>query len=344
MIQIKFDKSVTVCFYAALLLLVLIVSGGCGGGKKAHMRFGAFFGSPAGMKFYDAQDLGTPHFRFSIKEKNGMVYTCKGGFIDTGHLREAADRTAYFSEITYRNLVDKKSEFSFHLIEPSLYSVKVSYPSNWGEISTQDREKIAGEVSILLSQYFAHTSMVWHEIMTWYGYATLKVFPDTISAFSCEDGYSDLLGTRLGAEALRDKKQRYNDAMTELIYKELRELDAQPAEVGKQAAEKVKGKWYTGGLYFFVDMKKHNFDIGLDDGSITPVLVPGICPDVVPKLYAVPDLKQVEQYGFRVEVEIEPRVFKKKKIYESIGLDKESRIKPEVHFPLIMANIEKQTK
>ncbi|OHB54331.1 MAG: hypothetical protein A2Y07_02705 [Planctomycetes bacterium GWF2_50_10] len=333
-------KFVNKCIKAILILTVISAFAGCSG-KKAHMRFGGFFGSPTGVKFRDPHNLGEHHFRLSMKEKNGMVYTCKGGFIDIGHVREAADRTAYFKDVTFRNLMAHNTEFSFSVIEPSRYWVKVSYPANWGDISFQQRKKIADDTAIDLGQYFAHTSMIWHEILTWYGFATLKLFPDTISSFSWEDGYSDLLGTILAVDALRDNERTYDNAMTDLISRELEALDAQPANVGRQAAKMIKGKWYTGGLYFMVNMKKHNFDVGLDDGSISPMIVPGICPDAVPKLYPVPDSKLVEQYGFRVKLEIEPRVFEKKQICNSIDLDSNCRIVPNVHFPLIISNLKK---
>jgi hypothetical protein len=42
------------------------------------------------------------------------------------------------------------------------------------------------------------------------------------------------------------------------------------------ASEKVRGEWYAGEVVYMVNMKKRNFDIGLDDGYVTPTLVPGL--------------------------------------------------------------------
>jgi hypothetical protein len=337
----KFGKSGLVFTRLMVLFSALILSGGCSEAGKPRLRFGAFFGSPVGMRFTDPARLGTHHFGFSLNETNGMVYTCKGGFIDIGHVREAADRTAYLRDVAYQNLVSGKTEFSFRVIEPSKYWVKLSYPQDWDDCSMQEKEAIAHELSIHLGQYLAHTSLIWHEVITWYGFASAGIFPDTISSFSWEDSYSDVLGTWLAVQALRDEQQ-YDDAVTRLLDQTLKELDVQPARVARRAAKRIEGLWYTGGLYFLVDMKVHNFEVGLYDGSITPVLVPGICPDAVPVRWPVPSLELLCQYGFNIEVEIEPRVLEKGKIYSPIGLGKDRRIRPEVHFPRIMAQITKQ--
>jgi hypothetical protein len=170
-----------------------------------------------------------------------------------------------------------ETEFSFRTIEPSKYIVTINYPDNWTQLS--EKETIAKDTSIRLGQYFAYMTTLWHEIITWHGYKTTWIFSEYISSFSWEDLYSDLLGTHLAARALRDEQHSYNDAMTIAIDEELQKLDAQPPRVAISATRKVEGKWYAGGLYFFVTMRKRNFDTGLDDGSLTPWLVPGICSD-----------------------------------------------------------------
>ena len=126
----------------------------------------------------------------------------------------------------YQNLINKNTEFSFSVIEPSRYWMKISYPQNWDEHSATEREALANEISSFTGQYLAHTSVIWHEIVTWYGFSSAGIFPETISAFSWEDTYSDIMGIWLGAAALRDEQQRYDDIMTELLYQELKGLDA----------------------------------------------------------------------------------------------------------------------
>jgi hypothetical protein len=331
----------------ALLQLISLLSGvlvlsGCQGPGEPRLRFGAFWGSPIGMEFPEPGHLGNHSYGLTLHETNGMVYTCKGGFIDLAHVRESADRTAYLQKVTYQNLIRGERKFSFRIIEPSRYQITLSYPKYWKDYSKQKREAIAKDASIHLGQYLAHTSLIWHEIVTWYGFATVGIFPDTISSFSWEDTYSDILGIRLAALALRDDRRPYDEAMTDLLRQALNELDAQPARIARKAAKRIEGQWFTGGFYFLVDMKKRNFDVGLDDDFITPWLVPGMCPDAEPRSYPVPDVELLYAYGFDIDVEIEPRVAEKGKIYHSIDLARDKRIRPQVDFPKIMAMIEKQ--
>jgi hypothetical protein len=338
----KLKKALLTAFYHVMLLSVVILLVGCQGAGKPRLRWGAFFGSPFGMKYTNAEHLGKHSYGFTLHETNGLVYTCKGGFIDIGHVREAADRTAYLRHVIYKNLVRSEKEFSFTVIDPSRYWMKISYPQNWDELSKEQREEIADDVSIHLGQYLAHRSLVWHEIITWYGFSTSGIFPDTISAFSWEDPYSDVVGTWLGVRALSDKDKKYDEAMTELIYDTLQELDVQPPHVAREAVRQIEGRWFSGGLYFFVHMKKRNLDVGLADNHITPWLVPGICKTAVPRVYPVPNEEVLGKYGFSIEVELEPRILEKHKIYRSIHLANKSRIKPEVDFPQIMHYIGEQ--
>lgn len=347
----KIRQTAAIEAYPIILMFLLLMQAGCQETAKrteqdnllineARLRWGAFFGSPFGMKFTNPEHLGTHHSKDGLGEINGMLYTCKGGFIDVGHVREAADRTAYCKETVYKNIMENKKEFSYHVVEPSEYTVKITYPSSWVNYSQKEKEEIANEVSIDMGQYLAHTSLIWHEIITWYGFATVAGFPDRISSFSWEDPYSDVMGTRLGVAALRNKEYKYDDAMTKLLNAELKELDVQPASVARRAAKRIAGQWYTGGFYFFVHMKEHNFDVGYDDGKISPVLVPNICADAIPKLYSVPRADAAERYGFKFEVEIEPKVEQKQKIYNAIELGKNSKIRPRADFGQIIDAIE----
>lgn len=334
--------SVVGCSCVIAAVSIVLLSGGCQESGKPRLRFGAFWGSPIGMEFAQPDHLGNHSFGFALHETNGMVYTCRGGFIDIAHVREAADRTAYLQRLVYRNIIRGNRRFSFRVIEPSRYWVTLSYPKDWQDYSRHQREATAKDVSIQLGQYLAHKSLIWHEIITWYGFATAGIFPDTISAFSWEDTYSDVLGTHLAATALRDEGQRYDEAMTGLLSQRLKELSVQPIRVARAAARKVEGRWYTGGLYFLVEMKRRNLDVGLDDGRIGPWLVPGICPGTEPEPLAAPDVGQICRNGFGFDVEIEPRVLEKTKIYRSIGLPGNQRIEPQADFPRIMATIEER--
>ena len=101
----------------------------------------------------------------TLNETNGMLYTCKGGFIDVGHVRESADRTEYLIKIAYQNLVRGNKIFSFQIVEPSKYWVTLLYPENWDNYSVQEKRAIANEVSISLGQYLAHTTSAINPIL-----------------------------------------------------------------------------------------------------------------------------------------------------------------------------------
>ncbi|OHB55344.1 MAG: hypothetical protein A2Y12_11575 [Planctomycetes bacterium GWF2_42_9] len=307
--------------------------------KSARLRWGAFFGSPFGMKYTNPDYMGTHKSQGGAGEINGLLYTCKGGFIDVGHVREAADRTAYVKGIIFKSLMENKTDVSFQVIEPSQYWLTISYPSNWNRYSQAEKESIANELSIEAGQFIGHQSMIWHEIITWYGFASTGVFSDQISSFSWEDPYSDVMGTYLGAAALRDMGQNYDEAVARLLNEELKELDVQPASVCKQAVKQIRGLWYTGGGYFFVHMRMRNFDVGYDDGMLAPVRVPGICSDCEAKLYPAPKLESLWRYGFGMTIELDPRILQKDKIYDAINLEHNKRIQLRTDFARVVEQI-----
>ena len=296
------------------------------------------------MVFLDPNNLGHHSLAPSHEEKVGMLYTCKGGFIDMGHLREAADRTQYASQVVYNCLIRSRTSCSYRMIEPAYYHVTISYPKQWQNLPWQQKKTIAREVSIAYGQYLAHTSLIWHEILTWYGFASSGVFSENISSFSWEDPYSDILGTRLAVMALNTPNESYEDAMTRLINETLEQLDVQPAETARKAAHMVKGRWFEGGYYFFVEMKKRNFDVGLDDGFVTPWLVPGVCQDAVPEDCPVSNLAALQKHGFKTRLQIHPMELEKAKIYKAISLAPSEYIRPSIHFPEIIERIRNEAR
>ena len=225
-----------------------------------------------------------------------------------------------------------------------MYWVKLTLPNDWDDKSEDNKAKVIHEASTYLGQYFAHTSMIWHEIITWYGYSSTGIFPEHISSFSWEDTYSDILGTNLAVEALLTNASDFDTTITRLIDRTMNELDVQSAKVAKQAANQIKGEWFTGNMYIFVNMKKHNFDVGFSDGHVTPLLVPGICPDAEVVACPTPDLKFLKRLGMKMHLEIEPKSMERNKIFREINLAKEiDRMEPMVHFPQILGKISSKT-
>jgi hypothetical protein len=105
----------------------------------------------------------------------------------------------------------------------------------------------------------------------------------------------------------------------------------------------VRGPWFTGD-YFFITMKKRNLDLGLDDGFVTPTLIPAVCEceGAEPEPYPVPNLGFVCEYGFSVKFEIEPNIWEGDAILDaaySQANPRGNRVEPVVHLAPIMAYI-----
>jgi hypothetical protein len=237
------------------------------------------------------------------------------------------------------------SEFTFKASEePSRYYVHLNYPDNWQTLRPSDKKTIADEVSLELSQYFSYTMTTWHEVLTWFGYKSTGIFPEFPSAFSWEDNYSNLVGARLGAQAVADPEREYDEAMTMVLRQELEYLGVRSGEVAWYAAEKMKGKWWEGTPFVvYVEMKQRNMDIGLKDGFVTPTLVPDICEGATPQSYPVPGLRTTTRLGFSLTLEVEPREFEKGDILKIIYPDGGgSRIELTAQLPTIIESIKQQ--
>ncbi len=188
------------------------------------------------VRFEDASnyaDLGPHAYLGNRAEGNGIIYTKKGGFIDTGHLRDQADWTAYL----YLHIIQSRG---FGTVDMKLgkeggkKSLSFDVPV---DLSKQDAAIIAGRI--------AYDIATWHEIGTWYGTSTVPLMRERYSSFSFEDAYSNLLGVRLGMAAL-EHEYPYEDAMTILLEEAMDELE--PVETEQQtldAMEAVHNKWWT---------------------------------------------------------------------------------------------------
>lgn len=309
-------------------------------------RFGGYAAAIPGMTFLGS-DLGSHDYYWPLFEKNGIAYTCRGGHIDVVHLRNGIDWTAHLAARSYKHLMRKDSEFSFKMpVDRSRSYVRITYPSGWDYMAEEDRSAIAEKMALAIGPYLAFTTVTWHEITTWYGYKSMVIPVEYDSAFSWEDSYSNLLGTIVATRALQDTEHSYNEAVTIAIDEELQKLGVLPsAHEAREASRSMKGRWYTGTFVLFFDMKKRNFDIGVDDGYVTPTLVPEVsqCPGAEPLSYPVPTLDALGEYGFSLTLEIEPHEWEKDKIlHVAFGDEPRKRINPEAHLAIIMEQIQRE--
>jgi hypothetical protein len=310
-----------------------------------RVRFGTYPSSNIGT-FFKGPNLGNHGYCFTLSEQDGVAYTCRGGHIDIIHVRISADWTAYLAAVTYRHLMNHDPGFSCGLaVDRSRTHVTFTYPADWDRRPKIEQTVAARDVALAVGPYLTFMMTTWHEMLTWYGFKCIGPFPEFPSAFSWEDSYSNLLGTIVGARALQDSQHKYNEAVKIVLDQEMAKLGIQPARVARLASESVRGKWFTGSVIFQVNMKKRNFDIGLQNGFITPTLVPNVsaCPDARPLPLPVPTLEALSRHGFSMRTEIQPHEWEKDKILRVVYGDKpQPRIVPEEHFALIMDDICRQ--
>ena len=265
--QHKNTKTITIVTLRYLTIaIVLIIMCGCSftGGPRA--RLGYLPTDTFGINFANPDSLGTHGYSSGAFESGGIVFTCRGGHLDIDHVRGNADVTRYLVNKIRQTLSQNKNSFSFSLTgETSTHKIQFTYPDNW--LQQPDKEKIIDEIACDTAPYLAFSATTWHEILTWFGVHFMVIEPEFNSAFSWEDLYSNLLGTRLAVEAVKDTEHGYDQAMTIALNRQLKELQVQPRSAAVKASDKVRGQWYTGNL--IPDMKMRNFDIGLD-GSVSP--------------------------------------------------------------------------
>jgi hypothetical protein len=96
-----------------------------------RIRMSCYATASVGTVWVDPNKIGTHNYRSGRTEKDGILYTCRGGHIDTPHVRKAADWTAYLAWKALERIKKDDKQFSFKLWEPSRYYVTIEYPPNW---------------------------------------------------------------------------------------------------------------------------------------------------------------------------------------------------------------------
>lgn len=178
--------------------------------------------------------LGTHRFLGGESERNGIIYTRKGGFVDVAHLRDVADWTGYLY-----HLVDASqgspTPLVWHLgLEGGEKELHLQVPEG---LNVSEKAALAGRIAYELS--------VWHEIATWYNGSILPFIPERYSSFSPEDLYSNLLGASLGIRAI-ESDMDFDEAMSSLIRQDMEDLIAlTTTEATYNAMCEVEGIWWT---------------------------------------------------------------------------------------------------
>lgn len=177
--------------------------------------------------------MGSHHYLGNHTEKNGILYTRRGGFIDFGHLRDLVDWTAYIYNLAKKS--QQTGEIFLHLgFESGEKALVIKVPPTENE---EDLVNLAGRIAYDLS--------IWHEITSWFGGSAVPFLSEKFSSFSVEDTFSNLLGTKIAAAAILSELP-YDQAVTEAIRQTMIDLEAvSSVEESYQAMESVREIWWT---------------------------------------------------------------------------------------------------
>ncbi len=173
-------------------------------------------------------------------EKNGILYTRLGGFIDTAHVRDTADYTFYLYKLNQQNLGE---------------NVQVTLPAElrvrqirWIEHPTDFYSKERNERSAKAAAFTAFRLAQWHEIAQWFGMVSVSGFKEYASAFSSEDLYSNMLGALIAQHILLEHpsvtKREFQHMMDLRFHSALNKLDVQPKAIARQKMQQLDGQWW----------------------------------------------------------------------------------------------------
>lgn len=174
-------------------------------------------------------------------EGNGIVYTCRGGFIDIAHIRDNADRMVFLTTQIVRAI---PASYAVELPDEGLKLRVVVKPIPAALMRSPGRWAVASAIA----EWATFELSIWHEIITWYGWESTPGFSEKISAFTPEDMYSNVLGTRVASGIITNRELRsreeYNAAMDAWIAEALRRLGVVTKDATRRALKTVDGLWW----------------------------------------------------------------------------------------------------
>jgi peptidoglycan hydrolase-like protein with peptidoglycan-binding domain len=158
-------------------------------------------------------------------EQVGLIYTGKAGFLDLGHIRDMVDIT--------KSIHDQLTQ------GPTPNKVAAVFTFGGSRVLMGEAVMHKCPVDdILVARAIAYDVGLGHEIFTY----DLSTPGGHNSSFSPEDLCSNLLGTLIGARALK-AGGNFNDAVTRELDKLLHDLDAQSVTESRRAFDLINGRW-----------------------------------------------------------------------------------------------------
>jgi hypothetical protein len=325
------NKFITVLIAIGFMLTLTVSGCSLGGGPRGR------WGWTPDVQPGDPDRLGTHSYTgFGGSEGFGIFYTLRGGSIDLDHVRGTADLARWTYVRAYETLKKGGNHFTVSpAFEWTTNKIVFQYPADWNKHTQAEKDAIAHKAALIIAPAVAYNSMIWHEMLTWKGTHFMFFEPEFTSAFSWDDLYSDLTGALLATQAVKDGHvaiDDYDKAMTTLIEEELKRLGVVSKQKAIEIKESVRGSWYGGGR-----LMKRNMDTGLDDGLITPSIIPGYT-DEEPISKKRPTLDGLEELGIKVKYTISSAYFENGKLKKIAGT--KSNVEPVKDYPKIMKNIE----
>ncbi|WP_425340910.1 DUF4056 domain-containing protein [Arsenophonus apicola] len=204
----------------------------------------------------EANKLGEHHYNDSFwgtltaisglsKEKLGILYTEKGGFIDIAHVKDTADYTLYLFTEIFAHLGEN---YQIQL-DDELATRKIQLFATKASTSYLERYTL----SAYLAAELAFELAAWHEIAQSYGYESVPGFSESISAFSPEDLYSNLLGARIALTLILQGQAssvaQFSTAMAKILPLALKELGAYTKNETQQMFDQVDNLWWNSKMH-----------------------------------------------------------------------------------------------
>jgi len=225
--------------------------------------------------------------RIVSDEASGILYTCRGGFIDVAHVRDNADRTFYLiSQIGRIAAIGGTIPIAGEGAERRI----VIKPIDTHLVRTYGLR----EVVTSLAEWVDFQASIWHEITTWYDWSS-TAFSERPSAFSPEDLYSNLVGAKIAGAIVRrhaaTSEMEYNHAVTALLKDALVKLGPLPKDASRRAFEYADGIWWdsTKRIPDNQLVRHRNFNIG-------PKLYPWKLVDAQPSATLTAAMKELEHF------------------------------------------------
>lgn len=192
-------------------------------------------------QYNDSMLAGLENLTGLSRENNGILYTTRGGFIDTAHVRDTADMTVYI----FSQLLPKMGQAFTLELESELAQRRLVFSAFTPPTDPHERYTLAA----WLAAHLAFQLAEWHEIAQWYGFESVPGFSEGVSAFSPEDLYSNLLGARLSVSLIlagqTASREVYNAAMSTALAQALGQLGAQSPELTRFHFDMLNGDWWN---------------------------------------------------------------------------------------------------